>query len=92
MLSAEFERIVLDLSPGLGKLERSAIIACNEVITPITTEIFSLDGFEIFVDELAKLKKNYKDSVKHNKIIINSFDERVRPKKSTRRPVFQAGM
>ena len=34
-LSSEFERIVLDLSPGLGKLERSAIIACNEVISNI---------------------------------------------------------
>lgn len=77
-LSNEFDRILLDLSPGLGKLERSAIIACNEVITPMTTEIFSLDGFEIFVDELARLKKNYKASVKHNKIIINSYDERVK--------------
>lgn len=77
-LSSEFERILLDLSPGLGRLERAAIIASNEVITPMTTEIFSLDGFEIFVDELAKLKKNYKAAVKHNKIIINSYDERVR--------------
>ena len=44
----------------------------------MTTEIFSLDGFEIFVDELAKLKKNYKATVRHNKIIINSYDERVK--------------
>lgn len=77
-LYEEFGRILLDLSPGLGRLERSAIIACDEIITPMTTEIFSLDGFEIFVDELAKLKKNYKATVKHNKIIINAFDERVR--------------
>ena len=33
---------------------------------------------EIFIDELARLKKNYKSSVKHNKIIINSFDERIK--------------
>ena len=90
-LSSEFERIVLDLSPGLGKLERSAIIACNEVITPITTEIFSLDGFEIFVDELVKLKKNYKASVKHNKIIINSFDERVRQAKEIYKEACDSG-
>ncbi len=77
-LKNDYERILLDLSPGLGRLERAAIIASNEIITPMTTEIFSLDGFEIFVDELAKLKKNYKASVKHNKIIINSYDERVK--------------
>ncbi len=77
-IAGEFDHILLDLSPGLGRLERAAIIASNEVITPMTTEIFSLDGFEIFVDELNKLKKNYKSSVKHNKIIINSYDERVK--------------
>lgn len=77
-LKPNFERILLDLSPGLGRLERAALISSDEVITPITSEIFSLDGFEIFVDELSKLKKNYKVNIKHNKIIINSYDERVR--------------
>lgn len=77
-LKEEFPRILLDLSPGLGRLERSSLIASDEVITPMTTEIFSLDGFEIFVDELARLKKNYKAQVKHNKIIFNAYDERVK--------------
>lgn len=77
-LSADFDHIILDLSPGLGRLERSALIASNEIITPMTPEVFSLDGLEIFIDELGKLKKNYKSNVKHNKIIINSYDERIR--------------
>lgn len=77
-LSEKFDRIILDLSPGLGRLERAALIASNEIITPMTSEVFSLDGLEIFIDELARLKKNYKSSVKHNKIIINSFDERIK--------------
>ena len=77
-ISEKFDRIILDLSPGLGRLERAALIASNEIITPMTPEVFSLDGLEIFIDELARLKKNYKSSVKHNKIIINSFDERIR--------------
>ncbi len=77
-LSATYEHIVLDLSPGLGRLERSALIASNEIITPMTPEVFSLDGLEIFIDELAKLKKNFKSNVKYNKTIINSFDERIR--------------
>ena len=77
-ISDKFDHIILDLSPGLGRLERAALIASNEIITPMTPEVFSLDGLEIFIDELARLKKNYKSSVKHNKIIINSFDERIR--------------
>ena len=80
-LSNSFDRIVLDLSPGLGKLERSALIASDEIITPMTPEVFSLDGLEIFIDELEKIRKNLRSKVKHDKIIINSFDERIRQHK-----------
>lgn len=80
-LSESFDRIVLDLSPGLGKLERSALIASDEIITPMTPEVFSLDGLEIFIDELEKIRKNLRSKVKHDKIIINSFDERIRQHK-----------
>ncbi len=87
-LGKEYERIILDLSPGLSKLERSALIASDEIITPMTPEIFSLDGLEIFIDELDKIKKNLRSPVKHERIIINSFDERIRQHKE----IFQAAM
>lgn len=80
-LKKRFERIVLDLPPGLGKLERAAIIASDEVITPMTPEVFSLDGLEIFIDELKRIKKNLRSQVKHERIIINSFDERIKQHK-----------
>jgi len=77
-LSGSYDRIILDLSPGLGRLERASLIASDEVITPMTPEVFSLDGLEIFIDELMRLKKNLRSSVKHSKIIINSFDNRIK--------------
>lgn len=77
-LKKEFDHIILDLSPGLGRLERAALIASDEVITPMTPEVFSLDGLEIFIDELAKIKKNYRCNIEHSKIIINSYDERIK--------------
>ena len=77
-LSASYDHIILDLSPGLGRLERASLIAADEIITPMTPEVFSLDGLEIFIDELTRLKKNYKSPAKHKRIIINSFDERIK--------------
>lgn len=77
-LSKTYEHIILDLSPGLGRLERSSLIAIDEVITPMTPEVFSLDGLEIFIEELKRLKKNLRSSVRHSKIVINSFDERIK--------------
>ncbi len=77
-VSKDFEHIILDLSPGLGRLEKSALIASDEVITPMTPEVFSLDGLEIFIEELKKIKKNLRSDVKHGRVIINSFDERIK--------------
>ena len=62
-LSKEYDHIVLDLSPGLGNLETSALIASDEIITPMTPEIFSLDGLEIFIHELEGIKKRFNSSV-----------------------------
>ncbi|AEC01971.1 ParA family protein [Parasphaerochaeta coccoides] len=77
-ISKDFKHIIMDLSPGLGRLERSALIACDEVVTPMTPEVFSLDGLEIFIDELAKIKKNLRSSVEHSCVVINSYDERIK--------------
>ena len=80
-LSKSFDHIILDLSPGLGNLEISALIASDEIITPMTPEIFSLDGLEIFIDELKKIKEKYSSDVLHKKVIINSYDGRIRQHK-----------
>lgn len=80
-IGSEFPHIVLDLSPGFGRLEKSALIASNEVITPMTPEVFSLDGLEIFIEELKKIRKNLHSNVLHSKIIINSYDGRIKQHK-----------
>ena len=81
-LSKNFDHIILDLSPGLGNLEMSALIASDEIITPMTPEIFSLDGLEIFIHELISIKARFHSEVEHKKVIINSFDERIHQHKS----------
>jgi len=77
-LKKDYEHIILDLSPGLGRLERSALIAADEVITPMTPETFSLDGLEIFIDELAKLKKHFRVKIVHTRVVINDYDKRIK--------------
>ena len=77
-LSKTFDRMILDLSPGFGRLEKSSLIACDEVITPMTPEFFSVEGLEIFVNELDKTKKNLRSNVKHSKVVINAYDDRIR--------------
>ena len=72
-----FEYVVMDLSPGMGRLEKSALLACDEVITPMTPEYFGLDGIEIFTNELERIRKNMKRAPAHKKVVVNAFDSRI---------------
>ncbi len=69
-----FEYCIFDLSPGMSRLEKSVLLACDEVITPLTPEYFSLDGIEIFSDHLQKINKGYRKSIQHSKIVINMMN------------------
>jgi cellulose biosynthesis protein BcsQ len=41
---AEADLVLLDLAPSLGALNRSALIAADYVITPLTADLYSLQG------------------------------------------------
>ncbi len=74
---AGYDYAIMDLSPGMGRLERCALIAADEAITPMTPEAFSLDGMDIFAAELAKTKKAMRRGPAHRRIIVNAFDGRI---------------
>ena len=81
-LSAELARLgyeyaVLDLSPGMGRLERSALLGAGQVLTPLLAEFFSLDGLETFAYELSKLRKAMRYAPEHRAVIVNAYDARI---------------
>jgi chromosome partitioning protein len=70
---------VLDLSPGFGAIERSALIASDEVITPIMPDPFGVSGLEIFTNNPADLRKDLDtEKPEYRRIIINAVDNRIR--------------
>jgi chromosome partitioning protein len=70
-----FNIAIFDLSPGMSLLEKRILMSMDEVITPLTPEYFSLDGIEIFSNELKKIKKDYRSQVKHEKIVVNNINQ-----------------
>lgn len=79
----DFDYLIYDLSPGISMLERSILLSCDEVITPLTPEFFGLDGIEIFNGELEKINKNYRKKICHTKIVINMKNESFKTHKET---------
>lgn len=81
-LAAELSRLgyeyaVFDLSPGMGRLEKAALLAVSEVLSPMLAEYFSLDGLETFAYELGRLKKSLRYAPEHRIVIVNAFDARI---------------
>ena len=67
----EFDFLVYDLSPAIGRLERSVLLGCDEVVTPLSPEYFSIDGIEIFQDFLRQIRKGFRKEILHEKIVLN---------------------
>lgn len=72
-----FEVAVMDLSPGMSLLERAVIAATDEVIIPMTPDVFALDGLEVFRDEVGKIEKAYRRTLRYRRLVINALNRAI---------------
>lgn len=70
---------VIDMSPAFGKLERAALIAADEVITPILADRFSMDGLQTIATNIADLRDLVDRPIaQYKRIVINGLDKRIK--------------
>jgi chromosome partitioning protein len=74
-----FHYCVLDLSPGFGAVERAALAAADEVITPVIPDPFGVSGLEIFATNLKELRGDL-DTEKPawRRVAANALDHRIK--------------
>ena len=77
-----FRFTVIDLSPGWGPIERAAVTAADEVITPILGDSFAADGLEIFAGNLDELRERLDPAgikpAAYKRLILNAIDNRIK--------------
>ena len=73
-----FEVAIYDLSPGLSQLERSVIMACDEVVIPVLGEFFSIDGIETASLEIQEINRSYKKDVRSRRLVVNNLNRSFR--------------
>jgi cellulose biosynthesis protein BcsQ len=69
-----YEYAIFDCSPSFSQLERAVIAEMDEVINPLSPEFFSVDGVEIFVNELNKIEEAYRRKIRNDKIALNMLN------------------
>ena len=74
-----FDYMLCDLSPGFSTLEREVLSSVDEIITPLTPEIFSENGIEQTVSHLNEVNSNLSNislkPIKYNKVILNNINK-----------------
>jgi chromosome partitioning protein len=73
-----FKYCVIDTSPAFGPLEKSALLAADECLTPLMGDVYGQDGLTIFSENLKQLRKSQRAEKPHyNRIIFNAYDRRI---------------
>lgn len=76
-----FKYCVIDLSPAFGPIEKAALVASGECITPVMPDAFGLDGLTIFSNNMKDLRGICEDqgipAPDYHRIVINAIDNRI---------------
>ena len=71
-----YDYIFIDCPPSLGLLTINALVAANEVIIPIQSEYFALEGLSQLLKSIEMIKSNLNRTLKIGGVLITMFDAR----------------
>ena len=75
-LRSEYEYIIIDTSPSLGKLTTNALSACDEVIIPVSPQFWSAKGLSDLLQSINRIKKKINPKIIVSGILLTMCDER----------------
>lgn len=78
-LRSYYDYILIDTTPSLGMLTINALIACDEVIIPVSPQLWSATGLEELLQTIFKLKqRKINTRIEVMGILLTICDERTR--------------
>ncbi|OGY83018.1 MAG: hypothetical protein A2898_00660 [Candidatus Kerfeldbacteria bacterium RIFCSPLOWO2_01_FULL_48_11] len=73
-----FDYIIIDCPPSLGLLTVNGIVASSEVLIPVQTEYYALEGLSQLLETIELIKENLKPDIQVLGAVMTMFDERYR--------------
>ncbi|MFV0429780.1 MAG: ParA family protein [Arachnia sp.] len=68
--------VFIDCPPSLGLLTLNALVAGNEILVPIQTEYYALEGVSQLVRTINKVKGNLNDTLQLTTVLLTMYDGR----------------
>jgi len=75
-LLSEYENIFIDCPPSLSLLTIMALVASDELLVPLQTEFFALEGITQLIKTIDRIKVNLNQKLNVRGILLTMFDKR----------------
>ena len=75
-LLAKYDNIFIDCPPSLSLLTIMALVASDELLVPLQTEFFALEGITQLIKTIDRIKINLNPGLKVRGILLTMFDKR----------------
>jgi len=75
-IKKEFDYIIIDGPPSLGLLTVNSLVAADEVLIPIQSEYFALEGLSQLLETISLVQNNLKPALGIMGAVITMFDRR----------------
>ena len=72
----KYENIFIDCPPSLSLLTIMSLVVANELLVPLQTEFFALEGVSQLVKTIERIKENLNPSLNIRGILLTMFDKR----------------
>ncbi len=72
----KYDNIFIDCPPSLSLLTIMALVSSNEILVPLQTEFFALEGITQLVKTIDRIKVNLNPSLYVRGILLTMFDKR----------------
>lgn len=83
----EYDLIMIDCPPSLGLLTINGLTAADEVIVPIQTEYFALEGLTQLVNNIELVQRSLNPDLELTKLILTMYDARTNLSRDVAREV-----
>lgn len=85
----EFDYIIIDGPPSLGLLTINSLVAADEVLIPIQSEYYALEGLSQLLETISLVQNNLKPSLSIMGAVITMFDRRNKLSESVMAELYQ---
>lgn len=83
----DYDIIMIDCPPSLGLLTINGLTAADEVMVPIQTEYFALEGLTQLVKNIAMVRRSLNPGLELTKLVLTMYDARTNLSRDVAREV-----